>query len=595
MDLPSMENYPVYVINVVPELTEEASIEVPIQLASSQTPSFNFYVPSIEQHNPELNILDTQISNIQNNKYKEIRPLTKIKRKHGLSANNSKSVLLSKNKVISKKMVCDYASLLSDEDISNKNKKVEKYDASTNTNVIFHLLSPSDLLTENIKPMTPKRGRPRKDDHDLNENKSKPEEAMQPEKEVIECSLTTKCGRLSKPPKHLLNGKIVKEPPKKLHPIVDNDDILGRKKVKYNVKSDFVCGGCHKTYLGHKRMQEHLEKFPSHKVNTNDQHSIESEFQDIFEEFNKHPINDNNINGKKESHTQTETFKNHKCGFMKSKKNLTGHLKQIMKHIKKTNILKSLTGTISPWDLLASNLDNGNLQMFSKELNTIIINLRNLSKMLTQIPDCELNAPDNTKMFVDDTLGQLMSLPKGTYSLHNFPNNVYEIPRQNDVWTENPGQAISLKVPISQTPIHSSPIHLNMFDSQTSKVDFLLSSSMEESMMCDENQAALESVDGLVSERLRTMTDHLETSVPLIGYPSSTSTVSVSQPHVFMSHGVYEVFSNDMTLVPTSTEEFIKSLEQFEPLHDAANTLNTETRMLDFEDLQHPFHTSQEL
>lgn len=64
---------------------------------------------------------------------------------------------------------------------------------------------------------------------------------------------------------------------------------------------------------------------------------------------------------------------------------------------------------------------------------------------------------------------------------------------------------------------HSSPIHLNLFDSQSSKVDFLLSSSMEESIMCDESQAVLESVDGLVSERLRTMSDHLHSNVPIIG------------------------------------------------------------------------------
>lgn len=59
-----------------------------------------------------------------------------------------------------------------------------------------------------------------------------------------------------------------------------------------------------------------------------------------------------------------------------------------------------------------------------------------------------------------------------------------------------------------------------------------------------------------------------------------------------MSHGVYEVFTNDLNLVPTSTEEFIKSLEQFEPLNDNDNALSTGTRMLDFEDLQHTFHTS---
>lgn len=59
-----------------------------------------------------------------------------------------------------------------------------------------------------------------------------------------------------------------------------------------------------------------------------------------------------------------------------------------------------------------------------------------------------------------------------------------------------------------------------------------------------------------------------------------------------MDHGVYGVFSNDLNLVPTSTEEFIKSLEQFEPLNDTDNALSNDTRMLDFEDLQHTFHTA---
>lgn len=69
-------------------------------------------------------------------------------------------------------------------------------------------------------------------------------------------------------------------------------DILGRKKVKYNVKSDFVCEGCGKTYLGHKRMQEHLEKFPTHKINTTEQ-QVHSDLQDIFQNFQETPSNSN--------------------------------------------------------------------------------------------------------------------------------------------------------------------------------------------------------------------------------------------------------------------------------------------------------------
>lgn len=88
----------------------------------------------------------------------------------------------------------------------------------------------------------------------------------------------------------------------------------------------------------------------------------------------------------------------------------------------------------------------------------------------------------------------------------------------SDVWDLNSTKILQPKESTPQAlNHHSSPIHLNLFDSQSSKVDFLLSSSMEESILCVENQAALESVDGLVSERLNTMTDHLHSNVPIIG------------------------------------------------------------------------------
>lgn len=119
--------------------------------------------------------------------------------------------------------------------------------------------------------------------------------------------------------------------------------------------------------------------------------------------------------------------------------------------------------------------------------------------------------------FVDDVLGQLFGLPNGSYSLQNIQNR-YEVEQASNVWDLNSTKIVQPNVSTSQTlDNHSSPIHLNLFDSQSSKVDFLLSSSMEESIMCVENQAALESVDGLVSERLGTMSNHLHSNVPIIG------------------------------------------------------------------------------
>lgn len=119
--------------------------------------------------------------------------------------------------------------------------------------------------------------------------------------------------------------------------------------------------------------------------------------------------------------------------------------------------------------------------------------------------------------FIDDSLQNLFGLPNGCYSLQTIQNE-FEIERTSNVWAMNE----KTEEPKVSTPQnlnhHTSPIDLNLFDSQSSKVDFLLSSSMEESIMCDENQAALESVDGLVSERLRTMSDHLHSNVPIIGW-----------------------------------------------------------------------------
>lgn len=69
-----------------------------------------------------------------------------------------------------------------------------------------------------------------------------------------------------------------------------------------------------------------------------------------------------------------------------------------MKHVKKSNLIKSLSGTISVWDLLSNTLESGNLQAFSKELNTLLINLKNISKSLKLISTCESNPIDNNQM-----------------------------------------------------------------------------------------------------------------------------------------------------------------------------------------------------
>lgn len=53
MDLPNLENYPVYII--VPDLSEESNLQIPQQITSSEPLSYNFYIPNVEHHVPLVN------------------------------------------------------------------------------------------------------------------------------------------------------------------------------------------------------------------------------------------------------------------------------------------------------------------------------------------------------------------------------------------------------------------------------------------------------------------------------------------------------------------------------------------------------------
>lgn len=54
MDLQNLENYPVYVLNVIPELTEESNAQLPHQMTSGELMSYNFYVPSVHHQVPTV-------------------------------------------------------------------------------------------------------------------------------------------------------------------------------------------------------------------------------------------------------------------------------------------------------------------------------------------------------------------------------------------------------------------------------------------------------------------------------------------------------------------------------------------------------------
>lgn len=51
----NLDNYPVYILNVVPELPEQSHVDIPQHITSSQPLSYNFYVPPVEHQDTILN------------------------------------------------------------------------------------------------------------------------------------------------------------------------------------------------------------------------------------------------------------------------------------------------------------------------------------------------------------------------------------------------------------------------------------------------------------------------------------------------------------------------------------------------------------
>lgn len=102
MDLQNLENYPVYILNVVPELSEETNVQIPQQITSNEPLSYNFYVPNVEQHMPLLDQESVQQVISQNNINKSIKKQSYEKavvHKSG-AVNNQKIELVIQTKIL---------------------------------------------------------------------------------------------------------------------------------------------------------------------------------------------------------------------------------------------------------------------------------------------------------------------------------------------------------------------------------------------------------------------------------------------------------------------------------------------------------------
>lgn len=101
MDLQNLENYPVYILNVVPELSEETNVQIPQQITPNEPLSYNFYVPNVEQHMPVLNQESVQHVISQNNINKSMKKQSYEKPVHNSDAvNNQKIELVIQTKIL---------------------------------------------------------------------------------------------------------------------------------------------------------------------------------------------------------------------------------------------------------------------------------------------------------------------------------------------------------------------------------------------------------------------------------------------------------------------------------------------------------------
>lgn len=100
MDLQNLENYPVYILNVVPELSEETNVQIPQQITSNEPLSYNFYVPNVEQHMPVLNQESVQHVISQKNINKSIKKQFYDKPTHNTDAVKNQKIELVIHKTI---------------------------------------------------------------------------------------------------------------------------------------------------------------------------------------------------------------------------------------------------------------------------------------------------------------------------------------------------------------------------------------------------------------------------------------------------------------------------------------------------------------
>lgn len=95
MDLSNLENYPVYILNADPEISDEVNVQIPQQITFNEQLAYNFYVPNEDHHIPTLSTENIQqIATQQSNNIKSIKTLSYEKIVRDTAANNDQDFKL---------------------------------------------------------------------------------------------------------------------------------------------------------------------------------------------------------------------------------------------------------------------------------------------------------------------------------------------------------------------------------------------------------------------------------------------------------------------------------------------------------------------
>ncbi|XP_046665042.1 uncharacterized protein LOC124357361 isoform X2 [Homalodisca vitripennis] len=492
------------------------------------------------------------------------------------------------------------------------------YDPTSNTRIIYRIISPAEVSLRKQDEFPRRRGRPKK----IRTAESQPEECGEGVPPPKKAFPRTRSGRLSRPPKHMVRdykhirraelddsdgaySDYQSDHEEELAPSLDTApvDLLPglvakRKNHKRNISADNLCPTCGKIYLGYVRMKRHFDKYPDHG-SIEYLNSVRNSQPDSEAESGAHLLWKKRM-GRKKGRGKNNFF-------MTADKRT--RLKEALDWCQSKEVAEiagpAVASVLSLWELLMLRVDcvkqDSRVAALYNELCQLLCKLRQMAHRLFRPLDHPL--PPGTKHVTvqveDEIMTGLLDLPCGIYlaSDEDLNENI-STPTIQEHSLNEPQMPLSPTVPV---PI---PVIDKKETEKPAKMDidevpqpFLLNT---EEMICDTDDRSLVNVDEIVSERLQNFTGSQSSTVDEL----MKGLNELDQRSKLETDDLMEGFSivSRRTHVSASTEDLMKSLEHFES-HlnhaDAPSSLDRDTfdrvsnvDTLDFEVLSREFHSN---